>query len=54
MAFYSAALMFVTKPARLVVAKDGSAIKAGMQIILQTGHFLLVVVAYFLMLLKPH
>ncbi|MDP6095583.1 MAG: hypothetical protein QGG67_06285, partial [Gammaproteobacteria bacterium] len=31
MAFYSAALMFVTKPARLVVAKDGSAIKAGMQ-----------------------
>ncbi|MAF82908.1 MAG: hypothetical protein CL797_02250 [Chromatiales bacterium] len=54
MAFYITALNFVTKPARMVVAKDGSAIKAGMQVILQIGHFLLILVAYSLMLLKPH
>ncbi len=53
MVFYSAALLFVTKPARLVVAKGGSAVKCGMQVALQIGHVLLLNVAFGLMLLKP-
>ncbi len=53
MVFYSAALFFMTNPARLVVAKGGSALKCGMQVALQIGHVLLLIVAYALMLLKP-
>jgi hypothetical protein len=51
--FYSLALVFVTKPARLAVAEGGSAIKTGLQVVLQIGHVLLLIVAYALMLLKP-
>ena len=53
MAFYSAALFFITTPARLLVAKDGSAVKCGMQVALQIGHVLLLIFASALMLLKP-
>jgi len=53
MVFYLLAQVFVTKPARMVVAKHGSAVKTGMQVILQIGHVLLVLVAFSLMLLKP-
>jgi len=53
MVFYILALVFVTKPARLVVAQHGSAVKTGMQVILQIGHVLLILVAFSLMLLKP-
>ena len=53
MVFYSMARIFVTKPARLVVMQGGSAIKVGMQVILQIGHVLLILVVFSLMLLKP-
>jgi len=53
MVFYIVALVFVTKPARLVVARHGSAVKTGMQVILQIGHVLLILVGFSLMLLKP-
>jgi len=53
MVFYIAALVWVTKPARLVVAEGGSAVKSGMQVILQIGHVLLVFVAFTLMVIKP-
>ena len=53
MVFYIAAQLWVTKPARLVVAEGGSAVKSGMQVILQIGHVLLVFVAFTLMVLKP-
>jgi hypothetical protein len=53
MVFYSAALIFVTKPARMSVSKGGSEIKTGMQVILQMGHVLFLFVAFALMLLKP-
>ena len=53
MVFYSIALVRITKRARLEVAAGGSEIKAGMQVILQIGHALLLLVAYFMMLLKP-
>jgi len=53
MVFYIVALVWVTKPARLVVADGGSAVKSGMQVILHIGHVLLVFVAYSLMVLKP-
>jgi uncharacterized membrane protein len=53
MVFYSTVLKRVTKPARLVVAVGGSEVKSGMQVVLQIGHMLLLVVAYMLMLLKP-
>jgi len=51
--FYSVALIFVTKPARLAVAEGSSAVKTGLQVILQVGHVLLLVVAFALMVLKP-
>ena len=51
--FYSVALIFITKPARLAVAEGGSAVKTGLQVILQIGHVLLLVVAFALMVLKP-
>ena len=53
MVFYMVALVRVTKPARMAVAESGSAIKSGMQCILQIGHILLLIVAFALMLLKP-
>ena len=51
--FYSAALEFMTKPARLAVADGGSAVKVGMQVGLQVGHVLLLLVAFLLMALRP-
>lgn len=53
MLFYLTALKRVTKPARQVVAVGGSAIKSGMQVILQIAHLLLLLVAFMLMALKP-
>ena len=53
MVFYIGALTFLTRPARLDVADGGSAIKTGLQVILQIGHVLLLLVAYSLMFLKP-
>lgn len=53
MLFYLTALKRVTKPARQVVAVGGSAIKSGMQVILQIAHLLLLLVAFLLMFLKP-
>jgi len=53
MVFYMVALVRVTKPARMAVAKSGSEIKSGMQCILQIGHVLLLIVAFMLMLIKP-
>lgn len=52
-ALYLFALIFMTKPARLVMAKGGSEIKVGMQVALQIGHVLLLIVAFSLMVLKP-
>jgi uncharacterized membrane protein len=51
--FYCVALIYVTKPARMAVAEGGSAIKTGLQVVLQMGHVLLLFVAFALMLLKP-
>jgi len=51
--FYSFALQFMTKPARLDVAKGGSMVKAGLQVGLQVGHVLLLIVAFALMFLRP-
>ena len=53
MVFYSSALIFVTKPARLAVPIGGSAVKTGLQVVLQMGHVLLILVAFTLMVLKP-
>jgi hypothetical protein len=53
MIFYCTALVSVTRPARLAVAVGGSAVKAGMQVVLQIGHVLLMLVAFALMLMKP-
>ena len=53
MVFYTGALIFLTRPARLAVADGGSAVKTGLQVILQIGHVLLLFVAYALMFLKP-
>ncbi len=53
MAFYIVALEWITKPARLAVAEGGSEVKAGMQVVLQMGHVLLLFVAFALMELKP-
>jgi hypothetical protein len=51
--FYGLALRFMTKPARLAVVEGGSMIKVGMQVGLQVGHVLLLIVAFALMLIKP-
>jgi uncharacterized membrane protein len=53
MAFYSIMLTFITRPARLAVAKGGSAVKAGMQVLFQVAHVLLLIVTFAFMLLKP-
>jgi uncharacterized membrane protein len=54
MVFYCLALVFITKPARLNVADGGSAVKTGLQVVLQMGHVLLLFVSFALMLLKPY
>jgi len=51
--FYSGALHLVTKPARMAVAEGGSTSKVGMQVILQTAHVLLLMIAFGLMIAKP-
>ena len=51
--FYCLALMFFTKPARLLVAEGGSAVKTGMQVLLQIAQFMLLVLAFAFMVLKP-
>lgn len=53
MVFYSAALQFVTKPARMAVAEGGSEGKVGLQVALQVAHVLLVMVVLASMLVKP-
>ena len=53
MVFYSAALKFITKPSREAVAEGGSAAKSGLQVVLQIGHVLLLIIAFFLMVSKP-
>ncbi len=53
MVFYIAVLATVTRSARSAVAKDGSAVKVGLQVGLQVGHVLLLLVAFLLMILKP-
>ncbi len=53
MVFYSVTLIFVTKPARLAVAKGGSEIKVGMQVLLHMVYFLLIWIGFFIMVLKP-
>lgn len=51
--FYCLMLIYITKPARETVSSGGSAIKTGMQVLLQTAHVLLIIVAFSFMLLKP-
>jgi hypothetical protein len=53
MAFYSAALQFFTKPARMAVAEGGSEGKVGLQIALQVAHVLLLIVVFASMMVKP-
>ena len=51
--FYSLALTFITKPARQAVAKGGSEVKTGLQVVLEVGHMLLLLVAFSMMLFRP-
>jgi len=53
MAFYSAALQFITKPKRMVVAEGGSEGKVGLQVALQMVHVLLLLVVFASMIVKP-
>lgn len=53
MIFYMTMLKRVTKPKRQIVSVGGSEIKSGMQVVLHIGHFLLLLVTYSMMLLKP-
>jgi hypothetical protein len=52
-AFYSAALQFITRPARMAVAEGGSEGKVGMQVALQVAHVLLLIVVFASMMAKP-
>jgi hypothetical protein len=52
-AFYIAALQFITKPARMAVAEGGSEGKVGLQVGLQVAHVLLLLVVFASMLVKP-
>jgi len=52
-AFYSAALQFITKPARMAVAEGGSEGKVGLQVALQVAHVLLLMVVFASMMVKP-
>jgi hypothetical protein len=51
--FYSVALEYITKPARLAVAEGGSEGKVGLQVGLQVAHVLLLLVAFASMVVKP-
>ena len=51
--FYSAAMKYVTGPARMAVADGGSEGNVGLQVGLQVGHVLLLLVAFAAMLVKP-
>jgi hypothetical protein len=53
MVFYSLMLVLITKPARLRVARGGSAVKTGMQVLYHVAHILLIIVSFAFMLLKP-
>lgn len=53
MVFYSLMLVLVTKPARSVVATNGSTIKAGMQVLFHVAHILLLILAVAFMLIRP-
>ena len=53
MVFYSLMLVLITKPARLRVARGGSAVKTGMQVLFHVAHILLIIVSFAFMLLKP-
>ena len=53
MGFYSAALQFFTKPARMAVADGGSEGKVGLQVALQVAHALLLMVILASMYAKP-
>ncbi len=53
MVVYGLILEFATKPARMAVAVGGSAVKVGMQVLLQVGHVLLLIVAFAFMAMKP-
>ncbi len=53
MPFYSAALYFITKPARMVVEDGGSEGKVGLQVGLQVAHVLLLMVVMASMYAKP-
>jgi hypothetical protein len=53
MAFYSAALQFITKPKRMLVAEGGSEGKVGLQVALQVAHVLLLLVVFASMIVKP-
>ncbi|MBW2269422.1 MAG: hypothetical protein JRH16_12675 [Deltaproteobacteria bacterium] len=52
-AFYSVALEYITKPARMAVAEGGSEGKVGLQVGLQVAHVLLLLVTFAAMLVKP-
>jgi len=53
MVFYIVALQTMTKPARLAVAEGGSAVKVGLQVVLQVAHVLLLLVAFAFTMFKP-
>lgn len=53
MGFYSAALQFFTRPARMAVAEGGSEGKVGLQVALQVAHALLLMVILASMYVKP-
>ncbi|MCP4003578.1 MAG: hypothetical protein GY725_05230 [bacterium] len=51
--FYSIALEFITRPARMAVAEGSSEGKVGLQVGLQVGHVLLLIVVFASMVAKP-
>ncbi|MBW2447827.1 MAG: hypothetical protein JRG83_18160 [Deltaproteobacteria bacterium] len=53
MAFYSFALQFITRPARMAVAEGGSEGKVGLQVAFQMAHLLLLMVVFASMMVKP-
>ncbi len=51
--FYSVALVVITKPARLRVAEGSSEVKTGLQVVLEIGHIMLLMIAFSLMMFRP-
>ena len=51
--FYGLTLLYVTKPPRQFVSRRGRAVKVAMQAYLQFGQFLLLLMAFVLMVVKP-